>query len=182
MSSYPSEYSCIPFRYVRSVEWHLKVLWAHLRGTPFCIQPIRELQGASGRIGVGVPNSRVIELWLPNDFAFCWWTICSEASKCMQQQTEGAAWRPFVRQIDMLSGWDRTQMRPDNQTNDLAGPGQTACSYDHHTAGQKHSQECRATLGKREAIESQGGSLAVVDRWLTLRQRPSGSSSSVQAP
>ena len=72
MTSYSLEYSCTPFRYIRSVEEHRKVLLEHLRGTSFCIQPVRELLGASGRIGVAVQNSWVIELWLPNHFTFCW--------------------------------------------------------------------------------------------------------------
>jgi len=71
MTSYSLEYSCILFGYFRSIEEHLNVLSEQLKGTAFCIQPVWELLGASGRIGVAVQNSWVIELWVPNHFAFC---------------------------------------------------------------------------------------------------------------
>ena len=50
-------------------------------------------------------------------------TIRSEASKCMQQQTEGAARRPFVQHTDMPSNRDRIRARPDDRRHELAGPG-----------------------------------------------------------
>jgi hypothetical protein len=55
-TSYSLEYSFILFRYFRSVEEHLQVLSEDLRSTSVCLQPVGELLGASGRIGVAVQN------------------------------------------------------------------------------------------------------------------------------
>jgi hypothetical protein len=57
----------------RRVEEHLKVLSEYRRSTSFCIWPALELVGSSGRIGVAIQNSWVIELWLPNHFTFGGW-------------------------------------------------------------------------------------------------------------
>jgi len=57
MTSYSVEYSCILFGYFRTIEDHLTLLSEHLRSTAFFIQPVQELLGASGRIGVAVWNS-----------------------------------------------------------------------------------------------------------------------------
>jgi len=51
-----------------------EVLAEYLRSTSFCIQPVWEHLGASGRISVAVQKSWVGELWLPNHFTFCWCT------------------------------------------------------------------------------------------------------------
>jgi hypothetical protein len=56
-TSFGLEYSCMLFRYLKSVEEHLKVLCEHLIGTSSYIQPVRELLAASGRMGVAVQNS-----------------------------------------------------------------------------------------------------------------------------
>jgi len=72
ISSYSLVYSSIRFSYFRSIEEHLNVLSEYLSSTALCIQPVRELLGASGRIVVAVQNCWVVELWLPNHFTFCW--------------------------------------------------------------------------------------------------------------
>jgi len=71
-TSYSLKYSCILLRYFRSIEEHLKLLSESRKSTSFWIQPVRELLGSSGRIGVAVEKCWVVELWLPNDFTFCW--------------------------------------------------------------------------------------------------------------
>jgi len=90
-TSYSVEYSCILFCYLWSIEEHLKALQEHLRSTVFYSQPVRELLGASGRMGVAVQNSWVVGLWLLNHFTFCWWGTSDVSSlQCINRST----WHP----------------------------------------------------------------------------------------
>jgi hypothetical protein len=76
-----------------------EVLSEYHRSTSFCIQPVRERLGASGRIGVAVRNSWVIELWHPNHFTF-WW--CSKF-----QHALGGGNRVY---LDTLGGQNRVNI------------------------------------------------------------------------
>ena len=41
------------------------------KSTFFCIQPVQEYLGASGKIGKPVQNSKVVEVWFLNHFTYC---------------------------------------------------------------------------------------------------------------
>jgi len=75
MTSCSLKYSWILFHYFRSIEEHLQVLSEHLQSTSFCFQPVQDHQGASGKISVAVQNSWIMQLWLLNDYTFCWCTF-----------------------------------------------------------------------------------------------------------
>ena len=72
---------------------------------------------AKGSINEGVrAHTRACDLRLQTTMSH------SEAGKCMQQQTEGAAKGPFIQYTDMPSRSDRTHARLDNRRHELAGP------------------------------------------------------------
>jgi len=127
------------------------------------VRPGSAAQNPKGGINEGVrAHTRACDLRLLTT------TSCSEASKRMQQQIEGAARRPIVLHTNMPSSRDRTRTGPDNQMHELAGPRHRTSGEYRDTEQQKHSQECRSALGKREGGKSRSGSLDVVDRRVML--------------
>jgi len=140
------------------------------------VRPGRAAPNPNGGINDGVrSHTNACDLRLQTTM------INSEATKRMQQQTEGATQRPCVWHTDMPSGRHRSREQLDNRQYALSGARQRASGRNHYTGWYKHCQEWHAMLGKREESKCRGGSLHGVGRQVTLWWRPSGSSSSVHA-
>jgi len=83
-----SEYNFIVLRIVLySVPLHQKHWGASENpvkapeSTLLCVRPVWEILEASGRFGVAVQNSWVVELWHPNHITFCWCAWMPQLSK-----------------------------------------------------------------------------------------------------
>ena len=79
--------------------------------------------GSAAHIPKGGINDGVRAHTRPCDLRLQTTTICSEASKCMQQRTEGASRRHCFLHTEMPSSRGRTLTWPDNRMHQLAGPG-----------------------------------------------------------
>jgi len=107
--------------------------------------------------------------------------ICSEASKCMQQQVQRPTPKPLFRDTVVQRSERRERACPDNRRQEPAGPGRRISGQNRHTEWHHHSQQSCPAQGKSERGQSRGRSLNVVNRWIALRHHPSGSRSSEQA-
>jgi len=106
--------------------------------------------------------------------------ICSETSKRMQWQAEGATPQPLLRRTDMQSNQGVAWACPDNRRHGLAAPRRRISGQDYHTGRYHSSQERCATLGKRQRSQNRNRGLDVVEWWIALRRWLSGSHCSVQ--